>query len=77
MASFPIVDGIGFFGTAGVLPEYRRCGVHSALIQRRLNDAAALGCNLVIGGGGLGTTTFRNQERAGLRLIPAGSVWRE
>lgn len=77
MASFPIVDGVGFLGTCGVLPEYRRRGVHSALIQRRLHDAGALGCSLVVGGGGLGTATFRNQERAGLRLIPAGSVWRE
>ena len=77
MASFPVIDGIGYFGAAGVLPEYRRRGVQSALIQQRLHDAAALGCSLVVGGGNPGTTTFRNQERAGLRLIPSGSVWRQ
>ncbi len=77
MASFPVVDGIGYFGAAGVLPEHRRRGVQSALIRQRLHDASSLGCSLVVGGGSPGTTTFRNQERAGLRLIPAGSVWRE
>lgn len=77
MASFPVVDGIGYFGAAGVLPEYRGRGIQAALIQRRLRDALELGCSFVVGGGSLGTTTFRNQERAGLRLIPSGSVWRE
>ena len=77
MASFPVVDGIGYFGAAGTLPEYRRRGVQAALIQQRLHDAPMLGCSLVVGGGDLGTTTFRNQERAGLRLIPSASGWRE
>ena len=77
MASFPVADGTGYFGAAGVLPEYRRRGVQSALIQQRLRDASSLGCSLVVGGGSPGTTTFRNFERAGLRLIPSGSVWRE
>lgn len=77
MASFPVINGIGYFGAAGVLPEYRGRGVQSALIQQRLHDAPTLGCNLVVGGGSLGTTTLRNQERAGLRLIPSGSVWQE
>ena len=77
MASFPIIDGIGYFGAAGTLPEYRGRGVQAALIQQRLHDARVLGCSLVVGGGNPGTTTFRNQERAGLRLIPSVSVWRE
>ncbi len=76
MASFPVIDGTGYFGAAGVLPDYRRRGVQLALIQQRLQDAAALGCSLVIGGSTPGTTEFRNFERAGLRLLPTGSVWR-
>ena len=77
MASFPVVGGVGYFGAAGTLPEYRGRGVQAALIQQRLHDAPMLGCSLVVGGGDFGTTTFRNQERAGLRLIPSVSVWRE
>lgn len=75
MASFPIMDGVGYFGTAGVLPEGRRRGVQTAFIRRRLTDASALGCDLVLGGGSMGTTTYRNFERAGLRLIPTGMHW--
>ena len=75
MASFPVVDGVGYFGTAGVLPEYRRRGVQAALIRRRLADASGLGCGLVLGGGRPGTITYRNFERAGLRLLPTGMHW--
>lgn len=75
IASFPIVDGVGYFGTGGILPEYRRRGIQAALIRRRLTDAPALGCDLVLGGGSMGTTTYRNFERAGLRLIPMGMQW--
>lgn len=77
MASFPMEDGVGFLGIAGVLPDYRGRGIQTALIQRRLADAPALGCDLVLAGGSPGSTTFRNFERAGLRLIPAGVSWSE
>jgi len=77
MASFPVLDGVGYLGTAGVLPEYRRCGVHLALIRGRLRDALRLGCELVVGGNSPDTSAFRNFERAGLHLIPTGSVWRK
>ena len=75
MASFPVFDGVGFFGTAGVLPDWRGRGIQMALIQRRLKDAPALGCELVIGGGSLFSAPHRNFERAGLRLVPLGSGW--
>jgi len=77
MASFPILDGVGFLGTAGVLPPYRRQGIQSALIRQRIADAAGLGCDLVLGGGSPGTTYYRNFERAGLSLVPTSMVWKE
>ena len=77
MASFPVIGGVGHCGTAGVLPGYRRRGIQSALIRRRLSDALSFGCDLVVGGNSPETTAFRNFERAGLRLIPSGSTWRE
>lgn len=77
MASFPIVEGVGYFGSGGVLPAYRRHGVHAALIRHRIGDAPSLGCDLILGGGSPGTTYYRNFERAGLRLVPTGSVWVE
>jgi len=75
MASFPILDGVGFFGTAGTVPEYRSRGVQMALLKRRLADAPRFGCDLVIGGGSLFSPPHRNFERAGLRLVPLGTGW--
>ena len=77
MASFPIIDGVGFFGTAGVIPAWRGRGIQAALLRRRIADAPRFGCDLVIGGGSLFSTTHRNFERAGLHLIPTGSSWRD
>jgi GNAT superfamily N-acetyltransferase len=76
MASFPIIDGTGFLGTCGVLPEYRGRGIHRALIDQRIADASGLGCDLVLGGGSPGSTEYRNFERAGLTPVPTGSWWR-
>lgn len=75
MASFIIQNGIGHFGTAGVLPEFRGRGVQVALIHRRIYDAPGLGCDLVLAGGNPGTTTYRNFERASMSLIPTGMSW--
>lgn len=56
-AACPTIDGVGLFGTAGVLPEYRGRGVQTALIRRRIADAPTLGCNLILAGGSYDTTT--------------------
>lgn len=77
MASFPILDGAGFFGTAGTVPEYRGRGVQMALLQRRLADARRFGCDVVVGGGRLFSPPHRNFERAGLRLVPMGTAWQD
>lgn len=75
MASFIIMDGVGFCGTAGVLPAWRNRGIQKALIERRMADAPTFGCDLVLGGGSLFSTTHRNFERAGMRLVPLGFGW--
>lgn len=77
MASLTVLDAVGLCATAGVLLEFRGRGVQAALIRRRVADAAALGCDLLLGGGSPGTTTFRNFERAGFRLLPTGPSWGE
>lgn len=61
-------------GTGAVRPEFRRHGVHSALIARRLALAKHAGAELVVGGASYGSASFRNQQRAGFRLayIEAG-----
>jgi len=75
MASFIVAEGIGFCGTAGVLPEYRGRGIQRALIQKRLADASGFGCDLIVAGGSLFSTTYRNFERAGMIRVPQGMGW--
>ena len=55
------------FGTA-TLPEYRRRGVQSALIARRLHEAALRGCEYAVVSTNPGSGSQRNMERRGFRL---------
>jgi len=55
------------FGTA-TLPEFRRRGVQSALIARRLHEAALAGCEYAVVCTRPGSGSQRNMERRGFRL---------
>ena len=55
------------FGTA-TLPAYRRRGVQSALIARRLHDAALAGCEYAVVSTQPGSGSQRNMERRGFRV---------
>lgn len=43
-----VQDGIGWLGFSSTLPAYRRRGAQSALITRRIQDAAAQGCQWLV-----------------------------
>lgn len=64
-------------GSASTLPAARGRGVQNALITRRIADAAALGCDLLISGANYGTSSMRNQQRAGFATICTKGVWIE
>jgi hypothetical protein len=55
------------FGAA-TLPEYRRLGVQTAIIARRLHAAALAGCEFVVVSTQPGSGSQRNMERRGFRL---------
>lgn len=55
------------FGTA-TLPEYRGRGVQSALIARRLHEAAVGGCEYAVVSTQPGSGSQRNMERRGFRV---------
>jgi GNAT superfamily N-acetyltransferase len=55
------------FGTA-TLPEFRRRGVQSALIARRLHEATRAGCEYAVVSTQPGSGSQRNMERRGFRL---------
>lgn len=66
--------GHGALGPASVVPGLRGRGCHTALIHARLHLAHQLKCEIVHSGGSFGSTSFRNQQRAGLRLAYVESV---
>lgn len=55
------------YGSA-TLPEFRRRGVQTALIARRLHDAARAGCEYAVVSTQPGSGSQRNMERRGFRL---------
>jgi GNAT superfamily N-acetyltransferase len=55
------------FGTA-TLPEYRRRGIQTALIARRLHQAAEAGCEYAVVSTLPGSGSQRNMERRGFRV---------
>jgi hypothetical protein len=62
-------------GSASTRPALRGRGAQAALLARRIADAAAAGCELIIGGAYFGTTSMRNQQRAGFHLAITRGIW--
>lgn len=75
-AALYVREGIGYLANASTLPSYRRRGAHGALIEQRIGDAAATGCELVCGLAVYGSPSQSNMERAGLRLAGTITQWR-
>jgi GNAT superfamily N-acetyltransferase len=62
-----------FFGTA-TLPEYRGRGVQSALIAKRLHEAALAGCEYAVVSTNPGSGSQRNMERRGFHVAYTKAV---
>ena len=58
---------VALFGTA-TLPEFRRRGVQTALIRRRLLEATQSGCEYAVVSTMPGSGSQRNMERRGFRV---------
>ena len=78
--------GIGVLFTKGrtavlaasaTLPQLRNKGIHSALIQKRVQTARQLNCGLITGQARFGSVSQNNMERAGLKLAYTKSVFEE
>jgi ribosomal protein S18 acetylase RimI-like enzyme len=75
-AALSLAEGIGHLANAATLPELRNRGVQTALIRRRIRDAAATGCELVSSGASAGSQSLRNLERSGLHVAYVKTAWR-
>jgi hypothetical protein len=56
-------------------PVFRRRGLHTALLHRRIADASAAGVDLVTSGAEFLSGSYRNMERIGMRLMFMRAVW--
>ncbi len=64
-----VSDGVALLGATSVLPEFRKMGIHAALLRERLGDATALGCDIVMSSASPGSPSQRNLERHGLSVM--------
>lgn len=76
IATLRVREGVANLGGGATIPRFRGKGCHLALVRHRLDVAYMLGCTLVIGAANFGSGSFRNQQRAGLRLAYIESGWR-
>jgi GNAT superfamily N-acetyltransferase len=62
-------DGLGWLLGDATLPQYRRRGAQSALLAERTRLAALAGCELAVTEARPGSTSQRNMERLGYRVV--------
>jgi ribosomal protein S18 acetylase RimI-like enzyme len=75
-AALTVDGGLGYLANAATLPAMRGRGCQTALLARRITDAAAAGCDTVASLAEFGSASQRNLERAGLRVAFTQAVWR-
>lgn len=68
---------ISYLSGANTLPEFRRRGLQTALIHRRIADARAAGHRLILGGADFESTSRMNMMRCGLRVAYTAAWWDE
>jgi ribosomal protein S18 acetylase RimI-like enzyme len=67
--------GVGYFADSATDPAFRGRGLHAALLRRRLRDASAAGVDFVCSGADFLSTSHRNMERIGMRLLFLRAIW--
>jgi hypothetical protein len=72
-AALFVSDGVGWLGFGATLPSHRGRGGETAMIARRIHDAASLRCSLLVTETGEDSPeapnhAYRNMVRAGFRL---------
>lgn len=73
-ASLRLFGGVAQLCGSATLPGLRRRGVQSALLARRLADAAAAGCNLAAVTTQPGSKSQRNAQAAGFSLLYSRAI---
>jgi ribosomal protein S18 acetylase RimI-like enzyme len=72
--SMRLCDGVAQLCGAATRPAFRRRGVQTALLQTRLRDAAAAGCDIAVVTTEPGSRSQQNAQRAGFALLYSRAV---
>ena len=70
-----IANGVGSMSNALTIPTLRGRGCQTALLQRRMYDAAQLGCSLLVSQCRPGSSSQNNQMRAGFKIAGTKAWW--
>jgi hypothetical protein len=70
-------EGVALMGGASTIPSARGRGAQLALLERRLQDAFANGCDIAMMGALPGSISQRNAERHGFRIAYTRIKWRQ
>jgi GNAT superfamily N-acetyltransferase len=71
-----IHDGVALFGGSATIPELRRRGLQTALLEERMRYAFNHGCDLAMMVAEAGGDSQRNAERKGFRIAYTRTKWR-
>jgi GNAT superfamily N-acetyltransferase len=70
-------DGVAHLAGASTIPAGRRRGAQLALLEQRLQHAAAHGCDIALMGASPGSGSQRNAERHGFRIAYTRVKWKQ
>ena len=70
-------DRVGYCADAATDPAFRGRGLQTAMLRRRIADAQAAGVDFVCSGADYLSTSHRNMERAGMRVLFVRALWNE
>ncbi|HSI86459.1 MAG: GNAT family N-acetyltransferase [Candidatus Methylacidiphilales bacterium] len=70
-------DDVAYLASGSTMPGFRKRGLHTALILRRLRDAEAAGCRVVFGATDFENVSRLNQMACGLQVAYTAAWWVE
>jgi GNAT superfamily N-acetyltransferase len=68
-------DAVAYLADACTDPAFRRRGLHTALLRRRIADAQQAGADLVFSGAEFLSGSYRDMQRIGMQLLFVRAVW--
>lgn len=69
-------EGVAVFAGAATIPELRKRGLQSALLEERMRYASEHGCDLAMMVAEAGSNSQRNAERKGFQVAYTRTKWR-